>query len=91
MEITGNAVAGTLESSDVFLEIRPNDKGIEIELNSIVMNQYGDEIRDVIKDVLKEMRVENAHVRANDRGALECVIRARVQTAVLRAGKEAAQ
>lgn len=89
MEIVKSAMAGSLESSDVFLEIAPHDKGVEIELNSIVMNQYGEEIREVIGDVLGKMGVANARVRANDRGALECVIRARVETAILRAGKEA--
>ena len=35
-------------------------------------------------ETLSEQSVENAVVRVADRGALECVIRARVETAVLR-------
>ena len=35
-------------------------------------------------DVLKECAVEAASVRVADRGALECVLRARVETALLR-------
>ena len=91
MEIVKRAVAGSLESSDIFLEILPHQKGVEIELTSIVMNQYGDEIRDVIKNVLERMNVQNALVKANDHGALECVIRARVETAVRRSEKEDGQ
>ena len=51
---------------------------------------YGSEIRCAVESVLQELGVENANVRVVDRGALECVIRARVETAVLR-GKGDAQ
>ena len=38
----------------------------------------------IVNEVLAENGVEKANVRIIDRGALECVIRARVETAVLR-------
>ena len=38
----------------------------------------------VVQEVLSEHQVEKAAVRIVDRGALECVIRARVETAILR-------
>jgi aspartate ammonia-lyase len=40
-----------------------------------------------VREVLKDMGVEKAKVTVADRGALDCVLRARVETAVLR-GKE---
>ena len=83
------ASAGTMESSDVYVEIEPGTQGLQVRLESVVAQQFGDEIRDVVLDVLKEQNVENANVRIVDRGALECVIRARVETAVIR-GKEGA-
>lgn len=85
--ILRSASAGTLESSDVYVEIAPADNGIEIELNSVVQAQFGDEILAVVREVLADCGVENARVSVQDRGALDCVIRARVETAVLR-GKE---
>ena len=85
--ILRSASAGTLESSDVFVEIAPADNGIEIELNSVVQAQFGEDILAVVREVLAECGVENARVSVQDRGALDCVIRARVETAVLR-GKE---
>ena len=39
-------------------------------------------------DVLKEQNISDARVRLTDRGALDCVIRARVETAVARAKGE---
>ncbi len=86
MEIRKSASAGTMESSDVYVEIEPGTEGIWIQLESVVLHQFGEDIRRVVQEVLGECGVENAAVRVVDRGALECVIRARVETAVLRAG-----
>ena len=83
MDILKSASAGTMESSDVYVQIEPG-KGLDIQLESVVLNQFGDAIREVVTEVLREQGVENAAVRIVDRGALECVIRARVETAVLR-------
>lgn len=86
-KIVKSASAGTLESSDVYVEIEPNENDLDIQLESVVYNQFGESIHRVIREVLAECGVEKASVRVSDRGALECVIRARVETAVLR-GKE---
>ena len=85
MEILKNASAGTLESSDVYVEIEPGTGELEICLESVVENQFGEAILKAVREVLEECQVQNAVVRVADRGALECVLRARVETAVLRA------
>lgn len=90
MEIKLSASAGTMESSDAYVEIEPGTDGIKLQLESVVMGQFGDAIETAVRNVLQELSVENANVRVVDRGALECVIRARVETAVLR-GKGDAQ
>ena len=82
--IIKNACAGTLESSDVFVELAPGNGGVEIELESVVESQFGEEICQVVRSVLEDQQISSAHVRVVDRGALECVIRARVEAAVLR-------
>lgn len=86
-EIIRSAVAGTMESSDVYVEIEPGNGGIEIRLESVVKGQFGKAIEAVVRDVLASCHVSNAQVNVVDHGALECVLRARVETAVLR-GKE---
>lgn len=83
MEIIRSASAGTMESSDAYVEIEPA-ASLEVQLESVVQEQFGDEIRKVVGEVLSQCGVEKANVRVIDRGALECVIRARVETAVLR-------
>ena len=40
MNIKTNAVAGTLESSDVYVKVEPSDK-LEISIESVVYNQIG--------------------------------------------------
>lgn len=87
MEIKKLATAGTMESSDAYVEIEPGNGQIQVTLESVVAQQFGDAIREVVMEVLQEQNVDNANVRVVDRGALECVLRARVETAVLR-GKE---
>jgi citrate lyase subunit gamma (acyl carrier protein) len=89
MEIKHTAMAGTLESSDITVAIEPNpEKEIDIKLESSVEKQFGYQIKKVIMDTLKEMNIQSAIVHANDKGALDCVVKARVQTAVLRAAME---
>ena len=84
MEIIRNASAGTMESSDAYIEIMPGNGKIDIQLESVVKKQFGEEIEKTVREVLSENGVQNASLRVVDRGALECVIRARVETAVLR-------
>ena len=83
-QIIQPATAGTLESSDVFVQIAPGNGGIEIQLDSVVQAQFGEEILSVIREVLRDCGVEDARLTVQDRGALDCVIRARVETAILR-------
>ncbi|MGL4992350.1 MAG: citrate lyase acyl carrier protein [Sarcina sp.] len=88
MKIIKNASAGTIESSDIMIVVFPNDSGIEIELNSSVEKQFGSQIKQVILETLNELNVSNVTIKATDKGALDCVIKARVQTAIVRASEE---
>ena len=84
--ITQKACAGTLESSDIYVEVEPAEKGsgLDLTVNSVVYAQFGQEIEKVILDTLAELDVTDAKVRVSDRGAVDCTIRARVETAVRR-------
>ena len=86
MELKQTAMAGTMESSDIMVTIEPNSEGgIELELTSSVMQQFGRRIEEVIRETLQGLGVENAAVNAVDKGALDCTVRARVSAAALRA------
>ncbi|WP_313370637.1 citrate lyase subunit gamma, partial [Sedimentibacter sp.] len=58
----------------------------ELHLESIVYNQFSEEIETTVRDVLNDFSVENIKIQLKDRGAVECAIRARVETALKRAG-----
>ena len=89
MEIKKAAVAGTMESSDCMVTIRPSDGTIDVQLESDVKVMFGNSILATVQDTLISLGVTSAEVDIRDRGALDCVIRARVECAVCRAAGEA--
>lgn len=86
MKINKVAKAGTLESNDILIMVMPNEQGgVELQLESIVIKQFGDQIRKVILDKISEMNIEDIIIKAQDKGALDYTISARVETAIKRA------
>ena len=81
MQIEKNAVAGTLESSDALVTV---EQGIELEISSSVMNQYGRQIRQTVLETLDRLDVKSGKVTVVDKGALDCTLKARVECAVFR-------
>lgn len=86
MKINKIAKAGTLESNDILIMVMPNENGgVELELESIVMKQFGKQIKKTILDKVQELGVDNITIKAQDKGALDYTIKARMQTAIERA------
>jgi citrate lyase subunit gamma (acyl carrier protein) len=76
MEMKIDALAGTLESSDVMVRIGPAAQpGIQLEIDSIVKQQFGAAIEQVVRETLAQLGVSQANVVVDDKGALECVLR----------------
>lgn len=86
MKIVKEALAGTLELSDLMVKVAPLDGSLEIVINSEVMRQFGVQIRKVVDETLGKLGVTDGVIVIEDKGALDCAIRARVQAAVLRGG-----
>ncbi len=85
MEIKKTAISGTLESSDIQITISNNESGINIDLTSNVEKQFGRQIRSLILESLNEFSITNANVKAVDKGALDCTIKARMKDACIKA------
>ena len=83
MKLIKDAMAGTLESSDLLVKVAPADT-LEINIQSLVIKQFGTAIRRVVTETLNELSVSQGSIIVEDKGALDCVIKARVQAAVLR-------
>lgn len=89
MKAKKEAMAGTLESSDVLVTVSPREgEGVEYTIESIVLKQYGRRIRSVTEEMTTAAGLTGAAVRVQDRGALECTLRARLETALERAAAE---
>lgn len=88
MEIKRIGRAGTVESNDINIVIEPSDKeDIEIELQSAVIKQFGEHIKVLIIEILRSKGIKSAYVKAVDKGAIDCVIKARTLTALYRAAE----
>ncbi|GMA98520.1 citrate lyase acyl carrier protein [Pelosinus sp. IPA-1] len=86
--ISKTAQAGTLESSDVMITVTPGakDSGIVIEVESIVLAQYGEDIKAILLSTVQKQGIIDVYIKAVDRGALDCTISARLLAALSRAG-----
>ena len=84
MIIRKNAAAGTMESSDALVTVSPADELI-VEITSVVYTQYGKALEACVKETLSSLGVSAGKITVADKGAIDCVIAARVETAVRRA------
>lgn len=88
MRIVEDSLAGTLESSDAVVRVSPHDE-LEVTVVSTVEAQFGAQIRAVVNETLAELGVDSGRIVVEDKGALDCTLRARVQAACLRASGDA--
>ncbi len=84
MEIIRPAIAGTLESSDCQVTVEAGNGRIGFELESSVLNQYGNQIKKVTMETLKNLDIDSVKIKIVDKGALDCTIKARIEGAVYR-------
>lgn len=87
MEICKEARAGTLESSDVLVLVAPSTDTLRIDVQSVVEKQFGRAILALAQEICAALGVAKGIVRLNDKGALDCTLRARLETALERAAK----
>jgi citrate lyase subunit gamma (acyl carrier protein) len=76
-------VAGTVESNDCLITVEESDE-LEIIIESIVMEFFGEQIKKVIVDTLAELKIKTIKVTCNDKGALDYTIKSRLVTAIKR-------
>ena len=84
-EIIKTASVGNVDqNADCVITIEPGKNGLELELQSLVAAQYGDAIKASTMDELKKYGIENAKLTIVDRGAIDCVLRARLEAVIKR-------
>ena len=59
-------------------------RSVDLVLESVVMNQFGNQIRKVTLETLERLGVDNVKITIVDKGALDCTLKARIEGAVYR-------
>ena len=91
--VPGRGVAGSFESCDALVVVTlplPGGEGsasggVSLHLESPSLAVCGERMRRVALETLRALDVNDADVAISDRGALDCTLAARVETAVRRA------
>ncbi len=86
MDIKKRATAGTMQSSDLMVQVEPADR-LEVAIESTVKKQFEHLIRARIDEVLARHAVTRGRISVTDRGALDYAIEARVEAALRRAAE----
>ena len=68
MEIKKAATAGTLESSDCMVTVEPGEGKIDFSLESSVIHQYGNQLRKVALETLKDLDIDNVRITIRGQG-----------------------
>jgi len=89
MELKIKAQSGSFESSDTLIMVEPVLKGTgrKIELSSIVMQQFGEDILKQVNRDLDQWGISDVRIIINDKGALPPTISARLETALKRSAE----
>ena len=89
MKVEKMVMAGSLESNDLLITLSESeDKTLNLSIESIVKKQFGKRIESIVQEMLQEFNIEEGNVRIQDMGALDCTIKARMETAILRLKEE---
>ena len=78
-------VCGNEKDSDALVTVNLDNVGIKIEIESKNKKMFGNLMEKAVREVLADMKIENAKVLVQDFGALDFVIKGRTITAVRRA------
>jgi len=81
LALIGNRGRGIRSDCHITLEITSNN-GIQLELISKVESMYGQDIRELLLDILEFYEIKNARLFVEDSGALTPVMAARLEAAI---------
>lgn len=87
IQILKQALAGFDEKQDILVTVEPIASGIEVELTSKVYAQYGKHMEALIRETIKKAGYDGVKVTAQDQGAWDYTIKARVLAALQRASQ----
>ena len=79
--------AGTLESCDALVTVLldAGNGALSLEIDGPSLIAFEDEMRNAVVETLSGLMIGDASVKISEKGALDCTLRARVETAARRA------
>ncbi|MCF7935299.1 MAG: citrate lyase acyl carrier protein [Synergistales bacterium] len=83
--IEKTAQAGTLESSDCLVTVAGSGT-VDIDYRGANAALFGERTRAIVEEIVKRRGLDGASIQIQDQGALEPTLRARLETALARAG-----
>lgn len=86
MELLHTASAGTLESSDCVVTVSPSET-FTLDYRGANSVIFAKRTEGLVREMLDKHSVSGANVVIQDQGAIEITIKARLETALLRAAK----
>ena len=86
--IKREATCGQEAKSDCIVTVQPSDT-LEIVVKSKLQKLYGKAIQKTAEEMAEKLGVEKGKILINDCGALDWVLRARIECAIKRAEEEA--
>lgn len=86
MLLLHTASAGTLESSDCLVTAAPGD-GFALDYRGANSAVFAKRTERIVREMLESHSVAGAKISIQDQGAIEITIKARLETALLRAAK----
>ncbi len=80
-------IAGSLESCDalVMVILSSGTEAPEVEIDGPSLPAFGDSMKIAALETVRSLGITGCRIRVQDRGALDCTLRARVETAARRA------
>ena len=75
---------GIFVVTDDEVTVEPGEGKVDFSLESSVINQYGNQLRKVALETLKNLDIDNVRITIVDKGALDCTLKARIEGAVFR-------
>ena len=84
------ASAGTLESSDCLVTVSPAGK-LNLEYKGANSTVFAERTMCLVESIANEYDLKGVEISIQDQGALEITLRARIETALERAGKAVAK
>lgn len=68
------------------IRIAPLDsQQIDLQISSSVEKQFGQAIRATLLEILAQYAIRGVLINVDDKGALDCILRARMETLLVRA------